>query len=70
MAAAENIEKGTPGSDQELDQSARTGGLNFDIQLNVNNVFDRRYYEVVDSFSGGNFVGEPRNVLLTGKITF
>ncbi|WP_181820450.1 TonB-dependent receptor domain-containing protein [Paracoccus versutus] len=43
---------------------------NFDIQLNVNNVFDRRYYEVMDSFSGGNFVGEPRNVLLTGKITF
>ncbi|MDM7947462.1 MAG: hypothetical protein QUV20_14130 [Oceanibaculum nanhaiense] len=34
MAAAEDIEKGTPGSDQELEQSARTEGLNFDIQLN------------------------------------
>ncbi|WP_181820555.1 TonB-dependent siderophore receptor [Paracoccus versutus] len=43
---------------------------NFDIQLNVNNVFGRDYYEVVDSFSGGNFIGEPRNVLLTGKVTF
>lgn len=34
MAAAEDIDKGTPGSEQELEQSARTEGLNFEVHLN------------------------------------
>lgn len=33
--------------------------------LTVNNLFDRKYYERVDSAWGSNFYGEPRNVMLT-----
>lgn len=42
----------------------------FDIQLNVNNVFDRKYFESVRSFNEGNFYGAPRNFVLTAKATF
>jgi len=31
------------------------------VALNVNNVFDRTYYQTVSSSSGGNYYGEPRN---------
>ena len=39
------------------------------VQVNVNNVFDKRYYATVGSVQGGNFYGEPRNfsVALRGK---
>jgi len=34
------------------------------VGLNVNNVFDRRYYHTIGSINGGNWYGEPRNFLL------
>ncbi|WP_439626943.1 TonB-dependent siderophore receptor [Shinella sp.] len=43
---------------------------NFDIQLNVNNVFDTRYYESVMTQNVSNFLGTPRSFLLTAKATF
>ncbi len=38
--------------------------------LNLNNVFDRRYYASVGSTTGSNFFGEPRNFTLTARYTF
>ncbi|WP_066271897.1 TonB-dependent siderophore receptor [Hydrogenophaga palleronii] len=38
--------------------------------LNLNNVFDKVYYKNVGSSSGGNWYGEPRNVMLTLRGTF
>ncbi|HVQ12006.1 MAG TPA: TonB-dependent receptor, partial [Vicinamibacterales bacterium] len=32
--------------------------------LNVNNVFNRRYYDTLGTTNGGNWYGEPRNFLL------
>ncbi|MNH23541.1 Fe(3+)-pyochelin receptor precursor [compost metagenome] len=34
-------------------------------KLTANNLFDRTYYERVDSSWGSNFYGEPRNLTLT-----
>ncbi|ASC67433.1 Ferripyoverdine receptor precursor [Achromobacter denitrificans] len=42
--------------------------LNF--ALNVNNVFDRRYYASVGSMTDANFFGEPRSVTLTARYSF
>ncbi len=33
--------------------------------LNVNNVFDKRYYSTLSSFVNANYYGDPRNVVLT-----
>ncbi|MNF12507.1 Fe(3+)-pyochelin receptor precursor [compost metagenome] len=33
--------------------------------LTANNLFDRTYYERVDSAWGSNFYGEPRNLTFT-----
>ncbi|MGY1489098.1 TonB-dependent siderophore receptor [Methylobacillus pratensis] len=41
-----------------------------DISLNVNNLFDRKYYSVIGSFSDSNFFGDPRNVMLTARYKF
>lgn len=35
------------------------------VTLNVNNLFDRTYYQTVGYASGGNFYGTPRNAMLT-----
>ncbi|WP_158080921.1 TonB-dependent siderophore receptor [Pelomonas sp. KK5] len=35
------------------------------LALNLNNLFDRRYYQTVASTVGGNFYGAPRNLTLT-----
>ena len=35
--------------------------------LNVNNVFDEKYYETVSTSNLGNYYGEPRHVLLSVK---
>ncbi|MBD9389659.1 TonB-dependent siderophore receptor [Agrobacterium sp. AGB01] len=43
---------------------------NFDLQLNVNNVFDNKFYESIGGFEGSNSFGAPRNYLLTAKATF
>lgn len=40
------------------------------VALNVNNVFDRRYYASVGSTTDANFFGEPRSVTLTARYTF
>ena len=43
-----------------------------DLQLNANNIFDRRYYSTIaNSVSyGGDAYGNPRNMMLTAKYTF
>nr|WP_269214130.1 TonB-dependent siderophore receptor [Brucella pseudogrignonensis] len=43
---------------------------NFDLQFNINNVFDEKYYETIAGFEGSNSFGAPRNFLLTAKATF
>lgn len=35
------------------------------LTLNVNNLFDRVYYQTVGSAAGGNYYGTPRNAMLT-----
>jgi len=43
-----------------------------DLQLNANNIFDRRYYSTIaNSVSyGGDAYGTPRNMMLTAKYSF
>ncbi len=43
-----------------------------DLQLNANNIFDRRYYSsIANSASyGGDAYGNPRNMMLTAKYSF
>ncbi|PNB47791.1 TonB-dependent siderophore receptor [Pseudomonas sp. GW456-12-10-14-LB2] len=45
---------------------------NLDLQLNANNIFDRKYYSTIaNSVSyGGDSYGSPRNMMLTAKYTF
>jgi len=38
--------------------------------LNANNIFDKTYYSTVGSSAGGNFYGEPRNVMLTVRAKY
>jgi outer membrane receptor for ferric coprogen and ferric-rhodotorulic acid len=39
-------------------------------QLNLNNLFDRRYYSMLGSLTRGNYYGEPRSVglMLRGSL--
>ncbi|VUZ25028.1 Ferric-pseudobactin BN7/BN8 receptor [uncultured Comamonas sp.] len=41
-----------------------------ELRINVNNVFDRHYYQNVGWLTGGNVFGAPRNVLLTAHYRF
>ncbi|MGE1155768.1 TonB-dependent siderophore receptor [Pseudomonas kitaguniensis] len=43
-----------------------------DVQLNANNIFDRRYYQAIsNSVSyGGDSYGSPRNMMLSAKYSF
>lgn len=43
-----------------------------DLQVNANNIFDRRYYSTIaNSVSyGGDAYGNPRNMMLTAKYSF
>jgi outer membrane receptor for ferric coprogen and ferric-rhodotorulic acid len=41
---------------------------NVNAQLNVNNLFDRRYYQSLAGIGNGNFLGDPRSVLFTVRI--
>ncbi|KQZ91495.1 MULTISPECIES: TonB-dependent siderophore receptor [unclassified Pseudomonas] len=45
---------------------------NLDLQLNANNIFDRKYYSSIsNSVSyGGDSYGAPRNLMLTAKYSF
>ncbi|WP_236844552.1 TonB-dependent receptor [Bordetella sp. 15P40C-2] len=38
---------------------------NLRLQLNVNNVFDKKYYRQVDATGISNYYGDPRNFMLT-----
>lgn len=40
---------------------------NLDAQLNINNVFDEKYYQNLGFINGGNQPGEPRSLSLTVK---
>ena len=40
------------------------------VSVNANNVFDRDYYSSIITTTGGNFVGDPRNYMLTAKYRF
>lgn len=43
---------------------------NLDLALNLNNLFDKRYYRTLGSTSGGNWYGEPRNLAATLRAIF
>ncbi len=43
---------------------------NVTVALNLNNLFDKRYYERVSGTEFGNFYGAPRNFLLTARARF
>ncbi len=43
---------------------------NWTASLNVNNVFDKRYYSSVTALVNGSYYGDPRNVMLTVRGTF
>ena len=45
---------------------------NLDLQLNANNIFDKKYYSSIsDSIDyGGDTYGTPRNLMLTAKYSF
>ena len=43
-----------------------------DLQLNANNIFDRKYYSAIASSwqYGGDVYGTPRNLMATAKYSF
>lgn len=41
-----------------------------DLNLNLNNAFDKRYYSSIISPTEGNFFGEPRNFMVTARYKF
>ncbi|WP_095156369.1 TonB-dependent receptor [Pseudomonas sp. Irchel 3E13] len=43
---------------------------NLSVKLTGNNLFDRKYYERVDSPWGSNFYGEPRNLTFTVRASY
>ncbi|KAB0551017.1 TonB-dependent siderophore receptor [Pseudomonas argentinensis] len=45
---------------------------NLDLQLNANNVFDKKYYSSISTSTqyGGDTYGAPRNLMLTAKYSF
>ncbi|MDZ3994285.1 TonB-dependent siderophore receptor [Pseudomonas sp. Teo4] len=43
---------------------------NLSATLTANNLFDRKYYDRVDSSWGSNFYGEPRNLTLTLRASY
>jgi outer membrane receptor for ferric coprogen and ferric-rhodotorulic acid len=45
---------------------------NLDLQVNANNIFDRRYYSTIANSAsyGGDAYGNPRNMMLTAKYSF
>ena len=40
---------------------------NVKLQANMNNVFDKRYYQSISNPAGANIFGDPRNVMFTVK---
>ena len=45
---------------------------NLDLQLNANNIFDKKYYASISNSIeyGGDTYGAPRNLMLTAKYSF
>ncbi|GLX15450.1 TonB-dependent receptor [Pseudomonas straminea] len=45
---------------------------NLDLQLNANNIFDKKYYSSISTSTqyGGDTYGAPRNLMLTAKYSF
>jgi len=45
---------------------------NLDLQLNANNIFDRKYYSSISNsvLYGGDTYGSPRNMMVTAKYSF
>lgn len=45
---------------------------NLDLQLNANNIFDRKYYSAISTSVdyGGDVYGKPRNMMVTAKYSF
>ena len=43
---------------------------NWSAALNVNNIFDRTYYQTVGNSASGTWYGAPRNVMLTVRGTW
>jgi len=43
---------------------------NLDLAVNLNNVFDKRYYRTLGNTSGSNWYGDPRNVTATLHAVF
>ncbi|MNP44968.1 Ferripyoverdine receptor precursor [compost metagenome] len=43
-----------------------------DVRLNLNNVFDKKYYQSIagNTGYGGNLYGDPRNFMLTTRWSF
>ncbi|MOA63778.1 Ferric-pseudobactin receptor precursor [compost metagenome] len=41
-----------------------------DFQLNVNNLFDKRYFDTLAGNNGGNYYGTPRSFLLSTRYQF
>ncbi len=39
------------------------------VGLNVNNLFDKKYYDGMGTFNSGSY-GEPRNAMVNAKWTF
>ena len=37
------------------------------VQANLNNVFDKHYYQSISNPAGANIFGDPRNVAVTMK---
>lgn len=38
--------------------------------VNINNIFDKKYYKTVGTTEGGNWYGEPRNFLVSMRYTY
>ncbi|WP_432786422.1 TonB-dependent siderophore receptor [Oligella sp. MSHR50489EDL] len=43
---------------------------NLDFRMNINNLFDKHYYQSLGWTEGGNAFGTPRNVMLTAQYRF
>lgn len=41
-----------------------------EFRLNINNLFDKYYYQTIGWGTGGNVFGTPRSVLLTARYRF
>ncbi|MNV87442.1 Ferric-pseudobactin receptor precursor [compost metagenome] len=42
----------------------------YSVQLNANNIFDKKYYRQIGTTATGYYWGDPRNVSVTLRGTF